>query len=220
MPNTARWALPYPASSAAPNVPADLQALATALDSVAMDDQGLFSARPVSTVGTPGKKGRYWWATDTKILYRDNGTGWDIVSAITRDRVKVHPSVALPIPQVSSFTYLQFDTEDWDTNAMHDVVSNKSRLVAKTAGLYTISAQYSAVDPSENGIWGVAILKNAATIIAASHSTSFKGVNASIEDLAVIGDYYEMGVLQSHTPTGGTLNTAPPTSFSMSYITA
>jgi hypothetical protein len=37
---------------------------------------GLLSARPVSTVGTPGIAGRSFFATDTQVLYRDIGTGW------------------------------------------------------------------------------------------------------------------------------------------------
>lgn len=46
---------------------------------MALDSQGVFSARPTSTVGSPGKRGRYYFATDRKTLYRDNGTGWDTV---------------------------------------------------------------------------------------------------------------------------------------------
>lgn len=76
MPETARLALPYPAGTDPADVPADLGALATALDSVAIDDQGLFADRPVSTPGTPGIRGRFYWATDQGILYRDHGTGW------------------------------------------------------------------------------------------------------------------------------------------------
>lgn len=79
MPATTRWALPYPNLAAVADVPADIQALATALDDVGKDDQGLLAARPVSTVGSPGKKGRYWWSTDVARLSRDNGTGWDDV---------------------------------------------------------------------------------------------------------------------------------------------
>jgi hypothetical protein len=45
-------------------------------DIIATDDQGALASRPVSTVGTPGKAGRYYWATDDLALYRDHGTGW------------------------------------------------------------------------------------------------------------------------------------------------
>ena len=51
--------------------------LATDLDAVAMDDQGTLAARPVSSGGSPGKRGRYYKSTDDGRMWRDNGTGWD-----------------------------------------------------------------------------------------------------------------------------------------------
>jgi hypothetical protein len=85
MANTPRWALPYPAGTDPPNGPLELHDLAFALDDVAKDDQGTLAARPVSTGGSPGKKGRYYMvkgdatASNNNILWRDNGTGWDQV---------------------------------------------------------------------------------------------------------------------------------------------
>src|SRR4051794_33091856 len=43
---------------------------------MAIDGQGTLAARPVSTVGSPGKRGRYYFATDTNQVFRDFGTGW------------------------------------------------------------------------------------------------------------------------------------------------
>lgn len=74
---TPRWANPYPQNGDVPSIPAHIQALAVALDDVAKDDQGVLASRPTSTPGTPGKRGRYYYATDTSQLFRDNGTGWD-----------------------------------------------------------------------------------------------------------------------------------------------
>jgi microcystin-dependent protein len=79
MATTPRWALPYPAGADDANVPMWMQNLAVALDDHAKDSQGLLANRPVSTGGSPGKQGRYYWATDNGILYRDNGTGWDAI---------------------------------------------------------------------------------------------------------------------------------------------
>jgi microcystin-dependent protein len=85
MATTPRWGLRYPVGSDAPDVPLWMQRLASDLDGVAMDDQGLLSARPTSTVQSPGKRGRYYFATDDQTggpngtLYRDNGTGWDAI---------------------------------------------------------------------------------------------------------------------------------------------
>lgn len=78
MATTTRWALRYPAldGSDAPDVPLWMSRLALDLDGVAMDDQGLLDGRPAA-----GKRGRYWYATDTLALYRDNGTAWVQINA-------------------------------------------------------------------------------------------------------------------------------------------
>ena len=76
MATTPRWALPYPLGSDAPDVPHWMQALAVALDDHAKDDQGPLGQRPVSTLQSPGKSGRYYYATDTQQLFRDTGFSW------------------------------------------------------------------------------------------------------------------------------------------------
>jgi microcystin-dependent protein len=77
---TPRLSLPVPAEDDPADVPADLSKLAVALDSggsgsvtggVAFDNQGVLSSRPA-----PGVRGRYYFATDLGVLYRDDGTAW------------------------------------------------------------------------------------------------------------------------------------------------
>jgi hypothetical protein len=41
--------------------------------------QGTLAARPTSSGGSPGKSGRFYWATDTSQLFYDYGTGWALV---------------------------------------------------------------------------------------------------------------------------------------------
>lgn len=76
MPNTPNNNLPFPISSDPDNVPADVQALAESLDNTAYIYSGTIAQRPVSTVGEPGKRGRFWWATDISVLSFDFGTSW------------------------------------------------------------------------------------------------------------------------------------------------
>lgn len=53
------------------------QTLASAIDSqTAIFSQGVVGSRPTSTPGTPGKTGRFYYATDTDQLFYDFGTGW------------------------------------------------------------------------------------------------------------------------------------------------
>lgn len=73
---TTRLAIPKPLASEPPNGPAQISAVADALDNAAIDlPEGLLSARPA-----PSIRGRYFYATDTAILYRDSGATWRAVS--------------------------------------------------------------------------------------------------------------------------------------------
>lgn len=72
MPTTTRLAIPYPAGTDAPNGPAQLQALANALDNAAIDlTEGTLASRPAASL-----RGRWYYATDVGILYRDSGSTW------------------------------------------------------------------------------------------------------------------------------------------------
>ncbi|HKE77415.1 MAG TPA: hypothetical protein VKB57_27595 [Acidimicrobiales bacterium] len=81
MPNSPRLALPYFTGSDPPAGMDQQKALVDKLDpNTAVDYQGTLAARPA-----PGTPGRYYFATDNGVLYRDTGTAWTTVS--TRDRV-------------------------------------------------------------------------------------------------------------------------------------
>lgn len=78
---TTRHGIRYPTAA---NVGIDL---ATGIADTAADvdalvtpfSQGLFSARPVSTPGSPGKVGRRYYATDVGLEFVDLGTSWIVV---------------------------------------------------------------------------------------------------------------------------------------------
>lgn len=111
MANTTRWALPFPAldGSDSADVPFWMNALAVALDGVAMDDQGTLANRPVSTGGSPGKRGRYYMvkgdsiAANNGILWRDNGTGWDEVGTSTIIDTFANRPAASAVPSGTRF---------------------------------------------------------------------------------------------------------------------
>lgn len=61
------------------DIDAGFSALADDVDALLTPySSGLLSARPVSTVGTPGKAGRRYFATDTSLEYIDLGTSWTV----------------------------------------------------------------------------------------------------------------------------------------------
>jgi hypothetical protein len=74
---TTRLALPRPVGGELADGPDGFNDLTDVLDPVtAVFAQGLLSARPV--VGT---RGRFYWATDIKQLFYDDGTTWQVASA-------------------------------------------------------------------------------------------------------------------------------------------
>lgn len=97
-----RFALRVPTSGDNPDIPADFMRLATDLSNVALDDQGVLSARLPSTVGAPSlKPGRYWFvtgdsdATQNGRLWRDMGAGWVEVAMNRRPVLASLPGSAM-----------------------------------------------------------------------------------------------------------------------------
>jgi hypothetical protein len=69
---TARGAFPFPDGGDPPDTDGAIRTLAQAVDAkVALDFQGLLVDRPVA-----GVRGRFYFATDNGLLYRDTGTAW------------------------------------------------------------------------------------------------------------------------------------------------
>ena len=106
-----------------------------------------------------------------------------------------------------TFTPINLDTEDFDTDAIHDTVTNNTRLTAKTAGKYLITGiiEYAA---NATGNRATAIRLNGITFIAetlvpnaGSGTLVFVGTT-TIYDLAV-NDYVELMAFQT---SGGNLN--------------
>lgn len=78
---TARRGLPKCSLTDTANVPRDVNALADALDNDAVDvPQNTLANRPAA-----GTAGRYYFATDENILYRDNGATWKVIGPFVLD---------------------------------------------------------------------------------------------------------------------------------------
>lgn len=77
---TTRYALQYPVSTDADNVPSAIQTPLVSLDSIiATYYSGVLSARPAASI-----MGRQYYATDNGNLYFDTGTGWLNVGPINQ----------------------------------------------------------------------------------------------------------------------------------------
>lgn len=78
---------------------------------------------------------------DGNFLYWDAaGPKWKdkaMVGGYT-EGARVYNSANISIPD-ATWTALTFDTERWDTDAIHDLITNPDRLTCKTAGKYLVA---------------------------------------------------------------------------------
>lgn len=118
MATTPVWGRHYPATGDTPDIPRDILALATDLESCPPATSGTLALRPVSSVGAPGKQGRRYLATDQGthgIEYLDYGTGWLTIGPVAAGAIgttelangavtsaKLDPAVANRFPQLSA----------------------------------------------------------------------------------------------------------------------
>jgi hypothetical protein len=107
----------------------------------------------------------------------------------------------------ATLTALAFNSERFDTDTIHDTVTNNSRLTCKTAGKYQITGNIEwAASPTTNA--QIDIFLNASTQIARSVfaltvSADFRVMNVTtLYDLAV-NDFVELRVFQQ---SGGSIN--------------
>ena len=110
----------------------------------------------------------------------------------------------------NAWTVIALNSESFDTDGFHDLVTNNSRLTVPSgkAGKYAIGAQ-GGVSGNTTGQRSVRILLNGATMISAPMSNALSTASfgwrmdaTTIYDLAV-GDYVEMGIFQN---SGGAIN--------------
>jgi hypothetical protein len=115
-------------------------------------------------------------------------------------KAKAYKAAAQSIAD-NTATVITLDTEIFDTDTIHDTVTNNSRLTCKTAGNYTIVATIRWGNQN-NGQRRTEILKNGSVVLAEAESQAPGSGNgtvrqtvSAIEDLAV-NDYVEIRVLQ------------------------
>ena len=118
---------------------------------------------------------------------------------------RVYNSAAISISH-NLDTVLTFNSECFDTDAIHDTITNPSRLVCKTAGLYLIVGHVRfASNPT--GFRYIYIRVNGTTSLGVQETPAVSGVPtilsvATLYQLAV-NDYVELVVFQN---SGAALN--------------
>ncbi|HXI18490.1 MAG TPA: hypothetical protein VNM48_19165 [Chloroflexota bacterium] len=175
---------------------------------------GTFAARPAA-----GNAGHVYVATDTGQAFFDTGAAWKEAASLTAAGVpscRAFHSATQSIPHATP-TALAFNSERFDTDAIHDTATNNSRFTCKTAGKYIITGhvEWSA---NATGVRQLRIVLNGATpliIVAVTTpvGAGYQGV-ATIADLAV-NDYVE---LQAYQDSGSALTISTPAQYGCEFM--
>jgi len=138
-----------------------------------------------------------------------NGAGVDVSA-------RVFNTAAISVPH-ATYTPLTFDSERWDTDAIHDTTTTTSRLTAKTAGKYLIYG-HARFGINSSGHRQVGIRLNGSTIIGVTM------VDATTSELSVISvathyalavnDYVELFAYQN---SGGSISVDSATNHSPEF---
>lgn len=194
---TTKYALRSPIGTEAADGPGDIQRLAQDVDAnMAGYLEGTRAARPAAS-----KNGRIYRATDTGEIFLDTGAAWiDLIKPVL-PRARVFHTVAQSIPNATTTT-LAFDSERWDTDAIHDPAANNSRLTAKTPGLYVIfgHAQFAA-GGTQPGVHQLQIRLNGVDLIAVQQLDQVSTANTvrltvMTEWEMALNDYVELRAFQ------------------------
>lgn len=98
--------------------------------------------------------------------------------------VRVYNSAAISIPNATA-TVLTFDTERYDNDAIHSIVTNTSRLTCVTAGRYVISG--SVEFAAGAGTYRIVeVLLNGTTVISA---VRFTPTSSGVTRLSITTQY-------------------------------
>jgi hypothetical protein len=169
-----------------------------------------FLAAPTScSSGQPPVWNGSSWVCQTGVTFAGSGDlslGGSIEQSITLG-ARVYHSANQNITN-STWTALNFDSERWDTDNIHNNTTNNTRLTATTAGKYIIIGNASFYNGNVNGEGRLRL--NGTTIIANYNSARFINIT-TIYDLAV-NDYVEFIVFQntgSTQPVSSTANYTP-----------
>lgn len=104
---------------------------------------------------------------------------------------------------------INFANEDWDTNTMHDTVTNNTRITIKTNGRYLVIVNWNDDYAASATSLTVQLKKSGSTVLFTASCTAPNqsispdfGVSLSAEMALAVGEYLEViGITQGYAPT-------------------
>jgi hypothetical protein len=125
---------------------------------------------------------------------------------------RIHQTAAQSIPTGTGvYTYVTFETEDYDTSGFHDNATNNDRITIPTSGYYQVSAAARFTINNGTGIRGGAYEVDgttyyAATVFAAPASSGATIILPTTTLYLTAGQYIKFGILHD---AGVSMDTSP-----------
>jgi len=146
--------------------------------------------------------GNWTFSGNTNFSGKVNSTS--TFSSTGQQKCKSYISAANQSIGNAALTALSFDSETYDTGAMHDTGINPNRITIPAAGdgIYILNTQVTFA-ASATGLRTISFYKNGSKIAEAKcfnpHATEQTVLNLFVQDQAVTTDYYEVQVYQDST---------------------
>ena len=150
--------------------------------------------------------GQRAFVSGTNVNYQYNGTAWVSPQALSVPPLcRAYQSANTSIAN-NSTTTLSYNAENYDTDSMHSITTNTSRITIVTAGVYAITAGITW-DINATGIRVINLRINAATNIAFATQTNNGASNFTEQTVSThyslaAAEYVETTVYQN---SGGAL---------------
>ena len=180
------------------NNPSGVETLTIDVDAATTTAAGIVEAATTAEM-TAGTANKFPDAAKVK-------TYVDAIAGIIGIGTSVTPNAVQAIPN-STWTAIDFQTEDFDDNDWHDDVTNNSRITVDTTGRYICSGQWE-ISNNGNGDIGIAISVNGTREVVTRIDTGTTGDNKRLVisyPLALTAnDYVELEIFQT---TGSSQNT-------------
>lgn len=149
---TPRYVLPYPVAADPNNPPADLLALATALD----NKMTSFIASTAGTRPAFGLSGRFHFATDTKEVSYDTGSAWRSLTGAPVIPLARYFYTTGTLTAVAAMTVIPWNQTTFNRNGFAAIATPTPKIILPVTGYYRVRAQVR-VNGGGGGIGAVAM---------------------------------------------------------------
>lgn len=160
------------------------------------------SAARTSAIASP-QEGMISYLKDTDVTQYYTGSAWSTIGSVADISCRVYAGTATTLS--TTFASVAFNTENFDTDTMHDNVTNNSRITIKTAGKYQVGGQ---INIAANASLGLRLFVNGGSVIGRifqGNSGVTEGANITTIYNFAVNDYIELqGAVGTGTATTST----------------